>query len=162
MTKRLSDYEQRIMDFVESAGCFITAVFDPEGDQPDFAYSTGFPASLAQNDVLISGLGMESMKVLTNDMHGLCREGFVLQDFARTDQLFSGFDCVVREVAEDNLVAEYWNSAIWYQERYRKQEFQGGYQLVWPDKEGRFPWEAGITETFADVQLRLWERGSVH
>lgn len=157
MSIELSEYEQRIVDFVESDGCFITAVFDPDQIEPDFAYSIGFPASVGQHDVHISGLELDLMKVLINDTLTLCRDGLVLEDYARTDQLFANCDCIVRKVDPLNLTPKLWSSAIWYQQQYRTLEFDGGYQLVWPDKHGVFPWEAGFDDLSGGCQLQLWE-----
>jgi hypothetical protein len=162
VVRGLSEYEQRIVDFVESDGCFVTGVFDPDGVTPNFAYSVGFPATLGQPDTLISGLDLELMHGLINDLHGLCRDGLRLDDFARTDRLLASFDCVFREVSPDRLIAEYWNSAIWYQESHRRDKFRSAIQVVWPDDGGRFPWEAGFDEISGGGQLSLWERGAVH
>ena len=158
----LNEHEKRMVDFVVSDDCFVLAVFDPEGVTPDFAYSIGFPATLDQPDVLISGLNLDLMEVLVNDVHDLCRSGLVMQDGARTDQLLSGYDCVFRQVTSENLVSEFWNSAIWYQESYRGETFDSAYQVVWPDKANRFSWEPGFDETTGGGQLKLWEGESVH
>jgi hypothetical protein len=154
------EVEQDIVRFVESDGCFVMAVFDPEHEIPDFAYSIGFPKSLSQGDVLISGLDLDMMKRLVNDTYALCRDGFQLSDFARTDELFSTFDCVVRAVAPRHLESEYFNSASWYSEQVRNESFDAAYQLVWPDKAGIFPWEEGFADGLVGAQLELWDGGA--
>jgi len=158
----LSEQEQRIVGFVESDGCFINSVFDPDGVEPDFAYSIGFPASLDQPDALISGLKLDLMSVLINDLYALCRDGLRMDDFRRTDRLLTGFECVFREISSENLAANFLSSAVWFQETYRGEKFESAFQIVWPDEHGKFPWEAGFDEDTGGGQLSLWEGGSLH
>ena len=150
--------EQEIVTFVDSHGCFVMGVFDPDHEIPDFAYSIGFPKSLNQGDVVISGLDLNMMKRLVNDTYALCREGFQLADFARTSELFSTLDCIVRKVAPEHLRAEYLTSALWYCEEVCGDPFDTAYQLVWPDKSGVFPWERGFSDSLVGAQLELWNR----
>ena len=154
----LIGHEQWIAANVEEHGCAIISVFDPDHEIPDFAYSIGFPRSLRQGDVLISGLDLDLMKRLLNDAYVLCRDGFRLADFARTSELFSSVDCVVREIAEEHLRGEFMTSALWYAESVCDQPFTSAFQLVWPDKAGLFPWEEGFAESLVGAQLELWRK----
>ena len=158
--RALNEMEEKIVDSVQEYGCFVLGVFDPDHEIPDFAYSIGFPRSLNQGDVLISGLDLDMLKRLVNDMYALCRDGFELADFARTDELFSVFECVVRSVAQRHLKGEYFNSASWYSEQVQREPFKAAYQLVWPDKAGIFPWENGFATGLVGAQLELWEGGA--
>jgi len=155
---QLDELEQRMVEKVDEHGCFIMAVFDPDHEIPDFAYSIGFSKSLGQGDVLISGLDLDMMKRLLNDAYALCRDGFRLADFVRTSELFSAIDCVVREIAEEHLRGEYMTSALWYAESIHGEPFMSAYQLVWPDKAGLFPWEDGFAESLIGAQLELWRK----
>jgi hypothetical protein len=157
----LSDHEQWLVANVEKHGCAIISVFDPDHEIPNFAYSIGFPKSLGQGDVLISGLDLDMMKRLVNDAYALCRDGFHLADFARTSELFSSVDCVVREIAEEHLRGEYMTSALWYAESIQGQPFNSAFQLVWPDKAGLFPWEEGFADGLIGAQLELWRKDTV-
>ena len=160
--RELTEIEQDMVDKIDQYGCFVMGVFDPEHDIPDFAYSIGFPKSLSQGDVLISGLDLKMMRKLVNDTYALCRDGFQLADFARTSELFSSFDCVVREIAEEHLRGEFMTSALWYAESVFDQPFTSAFQLVWPDKAGLFPWEEGFAESLVGAQLELWRKDSVN
>lgn len=158
----IDDLDTRIVDMVEKHGHFVMAVFDPDQSIPDFAYSIGFPKSLGQGEVLISGLDLDMMKTLVHDAYELCREGFKLEDHARTSELFSSFDCVVREVAEEYLNAEFLTSAQWYSQTDSGKSVTSAYQLVWPDKDGLFPWDEGFSQGLAGAQLELWRKENVN
>lgn len=156
------DLDARIVDMVDKHGHFVMAVFDPDHAIPDFAYSIGFPQSIGQGEVLISGLDLDLMKALVHDTYDLCREGFTLEDHARTSELFSSFDCVVREVAEEFLNAEFLTPAQWYSQTAGGKPVTSAYQLVWPDKDGIFPWEEGFSPDLAGAQLELWRKETVN
>ena len=102
------------------------------------------------------------MKALINDLHHLCANGLRMRDWGRTDQLLSSHDCVFRRVSTENLLPEFWSSAIWFEEGYRGNKFESAYQIVWPDRAGKFPWEGGFDEKTGGGQLSLWEGGAIH
>lgn len=158
----LTEFEQQMVANVDKHGCFIMGVFDPDHEIPNFSYSIGFPKSLGQADVLISGLDLDLMKRLLNDAYVLCRDGFRLADFARTNELFSSLDCVVREIAEEHIRGDFMTSSLWYAESVCDQPFTSAFQLVWPDKAGLFPWEEGFAENLIGAQLELWRKETVN
>jgi Domain of unknown function (DUF4262) len=158
----LNEHEQWLVSNVDEHGCAIISVFDPEHEVPNFAYSIGFPRSLGQGDVLISGLDLDMMKRLLNDAFALCRAGLQLTDFARTSELFSSLDCVVREIAEEHIRGDFITSALWYTEKVCDQPFTSAFQLVWPDKAGLFPWDEGFAENLIGAQLELWRKETVN
>ncbi|MEM6857266.1 MAG: DUF4262 domain-containing protein [Pseudomonadota bacterium] len=158
----LNEADQRLISNVEEFGCHILWVFDPEGEGLDFAYSIGFEATVRQPDVLISGLPSSTSKSLINDTLALCREGFELSDFARTDRLIDGYDCVFRSVREDCLVPDYFGTAFWYYRTQTQLPMTRAVQMVWPDRSGVFPWEQGFDQSFRDNQDELWAKEAVH
>lgn len=159
----LSEFEQKMLATIKEHGCQILRIFDPDGQGLDFSYSIGFEATLGQPEMLISGLPPETTKDLINDTFVLCRdEGFQLVDFARTDSLIKGLDCVFRSVRADCLVPDYFGSAIWYSATQLNRPFARAVQLVWPDREGLFPWDQGFDEGFRGEQDELWARETVH
>ncbi|NQX95615.1 MAG: DUF4262 domain-containing protein [Erythrobacter sp.] len=157
----LSEMDQRLISNIDEFGCHILWVFDPDGEDLDFAYSIGFETTLGQPDVLISGLPSSTSKSLINDTLALCREGFELFDFARTDRLIDGYDCVFRSIREDSL-PDYFGTAFWYYRTQTDLLMTRAVQMVWPDRSGTFPWEDSFDESFRAEQDELWEREEVH
>ncbi|MEM1197161.1 MAG: DUF4262 domain-containing protein [Pseudomonadota bacterium] len=159
----LNDFEQKMLATIDQHGCQILRIFDPDGETLDFSYSIGFESTLAQPEMLISGLPPETAKNFINDTLALCRdEGFLLADFARTDRLIKGLDCVFRSVRSDCLVPDYFGSAIWFAETQLNQPFSRAVQLVWPDRAGLLPWDQGFDEGFRGEQDQLWAEENVH
>ena len=57
-------------------------VFDPDGKQPDFAYSIGFKETVSQPEAIIFGLPRDVMKAMINETLHQCRKGLALSDGA--------------------------------------------------------------------------------
>ena len=157
MTDKLTDYELNIVSSVETEGCFVTGVFDPDGDDPNFAYSVGFPSSLRMPEVFMSGLDVNLMASLINLLHSLAANGLELRDGLVTDQLLNGYDCVLRRVHPSFLDTEFFNSAIWYAEKFGPQPLTEALQIVWPDLDGYFPWDDGAPAEFKAAQHNLYD-----
>lgn len=157
MSESLTELEQSILDNVEQYGCHLNGVFDPDGKEPDFCYSTGFTSSVDQSEVIMFGLELTLMQTLLNDTLELCRQGFDITDNAQTDELIDGYSCVFRRVLPEWITPEFWGSAIWYNCNHLRRGLDHAVQLVWPDESNRFPWEEGVSDGYVDAQPALYE-----
>ena len=161
--EEFTDYERNILDNIESHGCFIPFVLDPDGEQPDFAYSVGFPHTVEQGEVIIFGLPQEVAHFAINDTLRQCREdGLVLRDMARISGLLEGFSVIARAVHPAWIEREYLNSAMWHHVGRYGTPLTEVYQLVWPSAlTGLFPWEPGCATDVIALQPALYET-SIH
>lgn len=145
------EYEQGILDNVREYGCHVTFVFDPDQEEPDFAYSVGFPETVGQPEVIIFGLPREVMHFVVNEVRRQCESGLELQDWTEIGDLLEGHACVVRRIPSQNIKREYFNSALWYHHERTGDVLEDAVQIVWPSAvSGLFPWEEGCHE---DVRL---------
>nr|WP_247711113.1 DUF4262 domain-containing protein [Qipengyuania vesicularis] len=159
----LSDFEQGILENIEKSGCQVNTIFDPEGDEPTFSYSIGFPKTVDQPEVIIFGLRHEVMHSMINVLLEKCRQGLLLRDGLVIDDLLDGYNCVARAVLNDYLVEDYFASAIWYEKYRTGSEMKGAYQIVWPGVQQRlFPWDVGCEQIVIDSQPALYLPESVH
>jgi Domain of unknown function (DUF4262) len=160
MTERLTEYEEKILSNVREYGCHVTTVFDPDGDEPNFAYSAGFTLSVCQPEVIVFGLDPILMGSMINSALDQCKLGANLADFARISGLLEGFDIIVRTIPEFRIEREYLNSAMWFHEREFDAKLQRVVQLVWPSSTtGLFPWEEGCDDSVIEAQPALYEIG---
>ena len=152
-----AEFEQRIIDNVDRHGCSINAVSDPEGGDPPFAYSIGFPKSVGQPEVIVFGLPIELMKWMINETRRQCAdEGLVLFDGQTVGGLLDGFDCVLLEIPGDTIDREYFNSAIWYRHEVMGEEMDRAFQIFWPgSQDGLFPWEKDADAHVTALQSTL-------
>lgn len=164
--------EQQILENIEEFGCHITIVAPPEEgdedfiaemDQDDddedetFAYSVGFPRTVGQPDVIVFGFSTELSAAVINGVLGMCREGFVMEDWKEVDGLLKGHRCILREVEPEYLDPYYFNSAIWFSEHEMDTKFTRAIQIVWPGvDDGLYPWDKGCSDAVRDLQTPLY------
>ena len=153
------DYERKILDTIDQSGCFITVVFDPEGEEPKFAYSVGFPHTVQQGEVIAFGLPTELLGSMINNTLRQCREdGLTLGEGTRISGLLEGFDVIARRVHSNRIEREYLNSAMWHHKGRFGEPLTEVYQLVWPSSvTGLFPWDEGVAQDVIDAQPALYE-----
>lgn len=154
----LTEFEQRIVENVEQFGCHVMHVFDPDGVEENFSYSIGFPVSVSQPDVIAFGLPRKLMHSMINEIHRQCRDGSAMRDGLRVSDLIEGFECELRSVRSEHIVAEYFGSAMWYCRTQTKHPMENAFQIVWPGAvSGLFPWEEGVSQDVIDTQPALYE-----
>lgn len=156
--RSLTEYEQDIIDNIEEYGCQVTSVFDPDGNDPGFAYSIGFAKTVAQPEVIIFGLATKLMHSMINGILEQCRSGLKLSDGVVVDDLLEGFQCVVKEVHASQIEEGYFNSSMWFHSREFGAELTEALQIFWPGAQDRkFPWDAGSSDYVRTMQPALYE-----
>jgi hypothetical protein len=154
----LSEFEREIIANVDHSGCHINMVFDPEGEDPGFAYSVGFTKTAGQPEVIVFGLGNDLMGSMINGCLDQCNAGLQLTDGTSIDGLLLNHPCVAREVHPSWFIIDYFNSAMWFHTTQLKRPFGCAIQLVWPDAtNGLFPWNEGCGELAIAYQPALYE-----
>ncbi len=159
MSKSDAEFESGIVSNVEQHGCSIMFVFDPDEGKADFAYSIGFPKSLAQPEVIVFGLQKKLMLSMINETYRQCaQEGLKLHDGAVIRDLLEGFDCIVREIPEGRIESEYFGSAMWYRRAIMGEEMDRAFQIFWPGAvTGLFPWDESADPEIVGPQSELLE-----
>ena len=163
MIAPLTAYEENILGNVEEFGCHITTVFAPDGDEPAFSYSSGFPASVGEPEVIIFGLSSEMRAYVINRTIDACREGFDLVDGSRLPGVLDGFDLFIKALPPEAIQRKYLNSAMWFHEERFGTPLTNVVQLVWPSsKTGLFPWEDGCEADVSESQPPLYRVETSH
>jgi hypothetical protein len=157
MTPR-TDYERQIVDCVEKYGNFVLSVFGAEdGSSPPFSYSIGFAKTLGAPEVIVQGLPSGTAHPVINDLFSMCTDGLQLSDGLRIDGLLANYPCVARGVDESWITQSYFASALWYHRTQMNSALTDVVQLVWPDADGRFPWEEGCADWVRSDQPVMYE-----
>ncbi len=162
LERPLDDYEIKLLANIDEHGWQATHVFDPDGEDPGFTYSIGFPQSLNIPDFIIFGLKQELMHNMLWGIFEQVRDGKKVTDEAEWQGLLGGdYTCVSRRVHPDNVGSNYFNSARWwYKYAGRDMESLEFYQMFWPGVEDkRLPWEDGCHESVVEAQPKLFEPG---
>ena len=158
MTGKLDPADQKVLDDVRDHRCHVMNVFDPDGVLPDFSYSTGFPVSVAQPEVIVFGLPHELRHSMVNEVGRQYAEGLVASDGLRVSGLLEGFDCVLRRITDTTSIDEHFGWASWYHRSQRGVELTEAYQIVWPGaQQGLYPWDEGCASEVIARQPALYK-----
>jgi hypothetical protein len=125
---------------IEEIGWAVTAVV-PDMDDPDEACAFAYTVGLTAHDfpeLLVVGLDPGVSQSLLNDLaQRVYDKARVFTHGERISDLLSGYDAVIVDGTAPDDLAPAAAFAHYGQDRVRLQ------QIVWPDAEGRFPWEDG-------------------
>lgn len=144
--------ERQVLDDVETHGVHIVHVQD-EDDSPGFSFTIGLWHSFEQPEVILFGLEQEVAQDLLNAIADEASEDRKYVDGSRHDDVLVGYPVRFLAVPKERY-AEYLGTAVW---AYEGMDFPC-VQLVWPDKQGRWPWDPGVRDGFAEAQPVLGRR----
>ncbi|MFY9344320.1 MAG: DUF4262 domain-containing protein [Planctomycetota bacterium] len=138
--------ELAILADVDEHGVHIAHV-DGDDDEPTFSFTIGLWHSFDQPEVIVFGMPEEVAAELLNSLADEAAENRKFLAETRHEGLLVGYP--VRLVAlPRERYRDYLQAAVW---AYEGDDFPA-VQLVWPDKQGRWPWEPGVREGFASAQ----------
>jgi len=142
--------ERKLVENVRHYDCHIVAVTG--GDMPSWYYSVGLFEKFGHPEVVIFGLKQTLAHSMINDLAARIREGERFESGAAAEGLLAGdFQCVFRTMADGwrDLLIGY---ATWF---YRGDDFPV-VQCLWPDMEGRAPWDSDFNPDYAELQPLLY------
>ena len=149
MPQPLNPAEQKVLDDVEQYGLHVVNVL-AEGDLPEFSYTIGLYKNFNHPEVLVYGLPRNRAHPLLNDVGDEVRAGKKYLAGQTYDDFLEGYRCTFRTIPVTQY-PEYLGWASWF---YDHGPFPS-LQLVYPDREGRWPWQEGVSEGFRSCQLIL-------
>lgn len=138
--------EQKVIDDIARYGWHCVNIL-AEDDLPGFAFTVGNFQTSKHPEFIIFGLQSEvAHQVLDLAVCGL-NSGAIFDLSAPTDELLNGYSCIFVQVP----VAEY-REHVGYCRWYYEGDTFPLYQIVWPSKDGKFPWHADATDSFRAAQ----------
>ena len=115
----------------------LSVIFISEDeDGPGFAYSVGLYHSFKHPEIIVFGLKRELAGWIINELAQRIKAGERCEVGQEYTGLLEGYNCVFREAPKD-CYREYFGYAMAF---YKGHGFPV-LQLVWPDKENKWPWE---------------------
>lgn len=141
--------EQQVIDDIAEYGWHCVNIL-AEGDLPGFAFTVGNFESHNHPEFIIFGLRSEvAHRVLDLAVSGL-KSGAIFDLSVPTYELLNDYPCVFVQVPEAEY-QEHVGFCRWY---YEGNNFPL-YQIVWPSKDGKFPWHADASDSFRAAQPTL-------
>ena len=151
----LDEHERGFVEAIREHGWFRTDVMaDAEG--PGFSYTTGLWQGLQHPELIVFGLNGQTAHEIFWDVFRSIEAGEALPIGRPVADVFGNALAYVLPVAE-KYHAEYLGWSRWF---YRGDGFPC-VQIIWPDPEGRFPWNADFDPELKGFQPDLTELGWV-
>lgn len=148
----------RTRELVKEFGWAVQGVGGTD-DRPQWAYTIGLHRSFQHPEIAIVGIPIHTIQVILNDCGQRVADGEAFELGRRYVDLIRPAEGLERlyEVEFVQTAASVYLD--WFGSANR---FYGGlvpvWQLVWPDKAGRLPWEPGFTDILRAAQPVLGER----
>ena len=121
---------------IATYGWHVIAVYeDDEG--PGFAFTIGLFRRFEHPELIVFGLPPETMHLMLNGAGAAVRGGRTYGVDKDYDDILERYNCTFRPVPRSHY-EEYLGSARWY---YDGDDFPV-LQLIWPDRDHRYPWVA--------------------
>ena len=128
---------EEIVTHIEKYGCHVVMVI---GDHlPGFAYSIGLYEKFNHPEIICFGLDLKVMMGMINEVCYLLGKGRTFESYKPYDDFLENFDVQFLPVVRE-FYGDYLGFATSY---YNGNDFTA-MQMVWPDKENKFPWEEGF------------------
>ncbi len=140
--------EQTISDIDEFGLSVI--IIEATDYLPSFAYSIGLWQRFKHPEIICFGLRTQTLHTIINDVADLVKNGQVIQAGKTYGNIFENSKSEFLNVDKRNL-GDYFGTAIDY---YNSKDFQA-LQLVWTDRNDKFPWETDFEEDFIYKQPLL-------
>ena len=151
MPVAVDEHDRKLLSDVMSYGWHVPYILEDESG-PGYAFSVGLYLKFGHPEILVMGLPQPVAHKFINLVAGHVASGRVFRPRESTEDLAQGFACSFIPILVDHY-QEYLGYDLWFY-RSLKQPFPA-LQLVWPDKQGRLPWESGYDETFYRAQRLL-------
>jgi hypothetical protein len=149
----LSPQEKKVLSDVAEEGVHVVHVPAP-ADGAAFSATIGLWYQFEQPEVIVFGLPEEVAEDLLNAVTDAIDEGKRFKHGENHSDLLVGYPVRFLDVPADK-VANYMDTAKW---AYAGAEFPV-MQLVWPDKQHRWPWQEGVRQLFREGQPIIGSRG---
>jgi hypothetical protein len=146
----LSDRDRELLLRLETHGWYVIKVGAGAGE-PAFAYSLGLYERFGHPELILFGLTLDTMHQLINDAGEQIKNGKRFEDGQHYDDLLDDYPCAFRLVRRE----EYGSHLTYTQWFYQGSDFPV-LQMVWPDTNSCFPWDANFDEEYRGDQTSLY------
>ena len=142
--------DRKLVADVERHGWGVFGI-NAEDSMPGWAFTAGLWHTFGSPEIALFGLRVPDMQHWLNDIGEQIRSGRPPMPNERRDGVLPDFPVAFRPV-HDSWYRELFGYAVWFTQRPPLPIVQ----VIWPDREGRFPWDEGCGERCRFDQPQLW------
>jgi hypothetical protein len=146
LTDDLSPEEKKVLTDVAQEGVHVVHV-PADGQSPGFSSTIGLWYQFDHPEIIVFGLPEGVADQLLNAITDAADDGKRFGQGQRQKDLMVGYEVMFVDVLEEHL-EKFFGTALW---AYAGGDFRC-LQLIWPDKESRWPWQDGTREGFRASQ----------
>lgn len=146
---KLDESERKFVSSIREHGWFNTHILASE-EGPEFNFTTGFQLNLGAPEVVVFGLRDRVAHSVLWDVYRCIKAGENYEVGTFYPAFLEGFN-VCFQMVDKTYYPEYMGWSRWF---YDGDNFDC-WQLIWPDKQGKFPWENGFESNLLHVQPDL-------
>jgi hypothetical protein len=147
---KVDDFLMSTVRNVESHGRSVVGVAEGE-DEPAWAYSIGLWHSSRLPEIAMFGLEVDDMWQWLNEVADHAKRGLTLSEGGRIAGVLDGHDLHIRPVHHSWRAGLFGGVSAFYQHATPPM-----IELIWPDRNGKLPWEEGARARCREWQPRLW------
>ena len=143
------EVDARVQSDIQRHGWHVVLI-PPEGDAPGWAHTIGLWERYRHPELLVFGSEPRQLAALLNALGERVRGGRRFAAGETEASLLQDLPFALRAVAS-RWTHVFLGNAAWH---YQGEPFEA-LQGFWPDRSGRFPWDASCASAVADEQPRL-------
>ena len=143
---QMSADQLRVLADIDEHGVHLVHVAE-DGGRPGYSFTIGMPYSFDAPEVIVFGLPQDIAQDLLDAVVDEAADGTRLVADAQHADLLHGYPVKLLPVPK-SAYATYLAQACWAHEG----DAFDCLQLVWPDKQGRWPWSPGVRDGFPALQ----------
>jgi len=141
------DNDRNLVSDIQNRGWSVCIIADDA--HPTWAFSVGMWHTFRTPEVAMFGLGAQDMGRWINVIGERIRLGHRFQLDKPEDGVLKDFPVMLR-LADDSWYQEFFGYGLWFYQSWFPLA-----QVIWPDRQGKFPWEEGSGE-LCRTQPPLW------
>lgn len=141
---------KKILSDIDEFGCHL-AMVEADDYSPAFVYTIGLFKNFKHPEIIIFGLSVDVMGHILNHLKDEIANGSKYDLDRLYSNILSGYDVQFLEVAKDNY-QYYLGYAGWYYDHTWNFPVL---EIIWPDKNSRWPWELEFNENWKFKQPLL-------
>lgn len=142
--------DEKLLADVKEYGWHVVKILEKD-DTPGWAFSVGLYKNFAHPEIVVFGLDGDLMHYIINVIGDDVREGKTFEIDGLYPDLIDSYSCTFKPVNQ-TWYYDFLGYANWF---YQNQNYSV-LQCIWPDTNGRFPWEPEFTEHWLWAQPLLF------
>jgi hypothetical protein len=137
--KAENEGDERTFRHIREHGCSVVSIPPGEAKEPPFVFSVGLFANYDHPELILFGMAPRTAQLIINDVRDRVAVGQKFADGDISDDLLeNGYRIAFWQVPL-SAYPEYLGTAIWF---YGKFGPFPCLQIIWEDRNRKFPWEA--------------------